>query len=98
MNVLAFAQDNQREFMQGVDRGLAIAAKDRGLEYRLAIANNDAAKQVEQLRLFLTSKVGGVVAAPVDAASLSRGLQEIIWAGGYVGTVVPPPATSVPIA
>jgi ribose transport system substrate-binding protein len=93
--VLAFAQDNQREFMQGVDRGLAMAARDRGLEYRLAIANDDAGKQVEQLRLFLTSKVGGVVAAPVDAASLSRTLQEIIWAGTYVGTVVPPPATSL---
>ena len=32
--VLAFAQDNEREFMQGVDHGLALAAKDRGLEYR----------------------------------------------------------------
>jgi len=28
--VLAFAQDNEREFMQGVGRGLAAAAKDRG--------------------------------------------------------------------
>lgn len=93
--VLAFAQDNQREFMQGVDRGLAMAAKDRGLEYRSAIADNDAAKQIEQLRVFLNSKVAGVVAAPVDAASLSRGLQEIIWAGSYVGTIVPPPATSL---
>lgn len=93
--VLAFAQDNKREFMQGVDRGLAMAAKDRGLEYRLAIADNDAAKQVEHLRLFLTAKVGGVVAAPVDSASLSRSLQDMIWAGHYVGTVVPPPAISL---
>ena len=36
-----------------------------------------------------------MVAAPVDPPSLSRSLQEIIWAGGYVGTVVPPPATSL---
>ena len=93
--VLAFAQDNQREFMQGVARGVAKAAKDRGLEYRLALADNDPAKQVEQLRLLLTSKVGGVVASPVNPASLSRSLQEIIWAGGYVGTVVPPPATEL---
>ena len=27
--------------------------------------------------------------------SLRRGLQEVMWAGGYVGTVVPPPATSL---
>jgi ribose transport system substrate-binding protein len=93
--VLAFAQDNEREFMQGVDHGLAMAAKDRGLEYQVAVANNDAAKQVEQVRLFLTSSVGGVVAAPVDPASLSRSLQEIMWAGGYVGSVVAPPATSL---
>jgi ribose transport system substrate-binding protein len=93
--VLAFAQDNEREFMQGVDRGLAMAAKNRGLEYRSAVANNDAAKMVEQVQLFLASKVGAVVAAPVDPASLSHSLQEIMWAGGYVGTIVPPPATSL---
>ena len=93
--VLAFAQDNEREFMQGVDRGLAMAAKDRGLEYRRALANNDAAKGVEQVQLFLASKIGGLVAAPVDPASMSRSLQELIWSGAYVGTIVPPPATSL---
>ncbi len=93
--VLAFAQDNEREFMQGVDSGLAMAAKNRGLEYRRAVANNDAAKMVEQVQLFLSSKVGAVVAAPVDPASLSHSLQEIMWQGGYVGTIVPPPATSL---
>lgn len=93
--VLAFAQDNEREFMQGVANGLAIAAKDRGLEYRVALANNDAAKQIEQVQLFLASKVGAVVASPVDPASLSHSLQEVIWSGAYVGTVVPPPATSL---
>ena len=50
---------------------------------------------VEQVQLFLASKVGAVVAAPVDPASLSHSLQEIIWAGAYVGTIVPPPATSL---
>ena len=32
--VLAFSQDNERKFMQGVAQGLALAARDRGLEYR----------------------------------------------------------------
>lgn len=94
-NVLAFAQDNEREFMQGVDHGLSMAAADRGLEYRRATANNDAARMAEQVQLFLASKVGAVVAAPVDPASLSHSLQEVMWAGGYVGTIVPPPATSL---
>lgn len=92
---LAFAQDNQREFMKGVDRGLAAAAKDRGLTYQVSVADNDAKKMIEQVEAFREAKVGAVVAAPVDPASLSRSLQEIIWAGGYVGTVVPPPATSL---
>jgi ribose transport system substrate-binding protein len=93
--VLAFAQDNEREFMQGVDHGLAMAAKDRNLKYRRTVANNDAAKMVEQVQLFLASKVGAVIAAPVDPASLSHSLQEVMWAGGLVSTIVPPPATSL---
>ena len=95
LKVLAFAQDNERQFMQGVDRGLAKAAKDRGLEYRVALAKNDAAKMIEHVQFFHASKVGAVVVAPVDPASLGRSLQQIIWAGGYVGAVVPPPATSL---
>ena len=50
---------------------------------------------VEQVQLAPRPKVGAVVAAPVDPASLGHSLQEIIWSGGYVGTVVPPPATSL---
>lgn len=93
--VLAFAQDNEREFMQGVKLGLGLAAKDRKLKFIVALADNDGSKMIEQVQGFLSSKVGAVVAAPVDPASLARSLQEIIWAGGYVGTVVPPPATSL---
>jgi ribose transport system substrate-binding protein len=93
--VLGFAQDNERQFMQGVAHGLTLAAKGRGLEYRVALADNDPSKMIEQVQLFLTSKVGAVVASPVDPASLGHSLQQIIWAGGYVGTVVPPPATSL---
>ena len=50
---------------------------------------------IEQVQSFLAAKVGAVVAAPVDPLSLRRSLQQIIWAGAYVGTVVPPPATSL---
>jgi ribose transport system substrate-binding protein len=92
---LAFAQDNERQFMHGVAHGLAMAATDRGLEFQVALANNDPQKMIEQVDLFQASKVGAVVAAPVDPSSLSHSLQKIIWAGGYVGTVVPPPATSL---
>ena len=93
--MLGFAQDNEREFMQGVARGLAMAAKDRGLGYQVALANNDPDKMIEQVERFQASGFGAVVAAPVDPPSLSRSLQKVIWGGGYVGTVVPPPATSL---
>ncbi len=92
---LAFAQDNQREFMEGVHHGVERAARKRGLEYRRLLADNDDAKQLEQVRDLARRKVGGVVASPVNPAALAEGLQQVIWAGGYVGTVVPPPATSL---
>jgi len=93
--VLAFAQDNERKFMQGVAQGLALAAKDRGLEYRVAQANNEPAKMVDQVRAFLDAKVGALVIAPVDPPSIAPVLKQVIWSGAYVGAVVPPPATTV---
>ncbi len=92
---LAFAQDNDRQFMQGVAYGLSMAARDRGLEFQVALANNDANKMIDDVQALVTSKVGAVVASPVNPLSLSRSLQQMIWSGGYVGTVVPPPATSI---
>ena len=93
--VLAFAQDNERKFMQGVARGLQLAAQDRGLEYRLAQAGNDPARMIEQIKGFLDAKIGALVASPVDPVSLAPALQQVIWSGAYVGTVVPPPATTI---
>ena len=63
--VLAFAQDNEREFIEGVNHGLAMAAKDRGLGYRVALADNDGPKMIEQVGLFREAKVGGLVVSPV---------------------------------
>jgi ribose transport system substrate-binding protein len=93
--VLAFAQDNQRQFMKGVGFGLAMAARDRQLDYRVAVADNSPAKMIEQVEAFGRSNVGAVVASPVDPPSLAPYLQRVIWSGAYVGTVVPPPATSL---
>ena len=93
--VLAFAQDNQREFMMSVGRGLAAAARDRGLGFEVSLAANDPVKMVTQLAAMRAAGVGAVVAAPVDPESLAPALQTMIWAGAYVGTIVPPPATSL---
>jgi len=92
---LAFAQDNEREFIQGIARGLAMAAKDRGLTFSASIADNDAAKMIQQVEGFRSARTGGLVVAPVDPASLAPALRRIMWQGAYVGAVVPPPATSL---
>ncbi len=93
--VLAFAQDNEREFMQGVDYGLRLAAEDRGLEYRVALAENDPVLQIEQLDALHKGGAGGVVVSPVNPQMIAPSLQKLIWAGSYVGAIVPPPATEI---
>jgi len=50
---------------------------------------------IAQVQQFVAAKVGALVAAPVDAPSLAKYLQQAIWSGAYVGTVVPPPAISL---
>jgi ribose transport system substrate-binding protein len=92
---LVFAQDNRREFVAGIDVGLRHAARDRGLEYQAIVADNDAGVQATQLRTALGDATGAVVVSPVDPASINREVQELLWKGAYVGSVVPPPATLI---
>ncbi len=81
--------------MQGVAQGLALAAKDRGLEYQVSNANNDPADD----------RAGPALPERESWRAWSRRrsmrprwrtrLQQVIWSGAYVGTVVPPPAISL---
>ncbi|MEO8241581.1 MAG: sugar ABC transporter substrate-binding protein [bacterium] len=91
--VLAFVQENEREFLQGVDHGLALAAKDRGLDYQRIATENNADEAAQQLKALLDAKVGAVIATSSDPAVVAPAIQKIIWSGGFVGTIVPPPAT-----
>jgi ribose transport system substrate-binding protein len=93
--VLLFAQDNERQFMQGVRYGLATAANDRDLEFEVALASDDPARMIDQLKDAASRSVGAVVAAPVDPPSLAVHLQHLIWSGVFVGTIVPPPAITI---
>jgi ribose transport system substrate-binding protein len=92
---LTFAQDNGRKFMQGVARGLKLAARDRGLAFEIDQANNDPALMTEQVRKFVSSNGGALVISPVDSQSISAAIKQAIWSGAYVGAIVPPPAISV---
>ena len=90
---LASVQENEREFLQGVDNGLAMAAKDRGLAYRKVVVENDADKAIREIQAFRRDKVGALVATSSDPRAVSSSLQQVIWSGAYVGTIVPSPAT-----
>jgi ribose transport system substrate-binding protein len=93
INVLAYVQENDREFLEGVNHGLSLAAKDRGLDYQRVLADSDAAKAKQQIQAFLAANVGALVATSSDPSVVRDSLLQAIWSGTFVGTVVPPPAT-----
>lgn len=92
---LVFVQDNGREFVQGIGYGLASAASERALKYRILRADNDAALMVRQINGLHVRKTGAIVVAPIDPPSLSLSLQKLIRSGAYVGAIVPPPAVTI---
>ena len=92
---VVFAQDNQREFMQGAARGIALAAQHRNLSFEIALANNDPAVMAEHVRRALDSRAGALITAPIDVRTLAPVVREFLAQGGYVGSIVPPPATTV---
>jgi ribose transport system substrate-binding protein len=91
--VLVYVQENDRDFLQGVDHGLSMAATNRGLEYRRVLAENDVGKAIAQVQSLVAEKVGAMVGTSPDPAAFSPALQRAIWSGAFVGTIVPPPAT-----
>lgn len=92
---LIFFQDNDRQFMEGVRFGLEQAARARNLAFSVNLAKNDAAQMVAGVDSAVAAHAGAIIAAPVDAIGLAPSLEAAINAGIYVGTVVPPPATTI---
>src|SRR5689334_20081429 len=92
---LAFVQDNSRKFIEGAGEGLAQAARDRGLAYQALVADNDPQKQAAEIETLIAAKTGAIVTPPVDPGQLAPLLKQAIASGAYVGTIVPPPATTI---
>jgi ribose transport system substrate-binding protein len=90
---LVYVQENEREFLEGVNSGLTMAARDRHLDYRRVVVENDVAKAIAQIQAVRNEKIGALVATSSDPGAVSASLQQVIWSGAYVGTIVPPPAT-----
>jgi ribose transport system substrate-binding protein len=93
--LLGYVQENDRDFLNGVDHGLAMAAKNRGLEYRRLLTDNDVNKAIDQIHQLMAAKAGGIIATSSDPTAIAPTLQQTIWSGAYVGTIVPPPATLI---
>ena len=90
---LAYVQENDREFLEGVNQGLAAAAKDRGLPYERVLANSNAQQAADELQKLLAAKTGAVIATSSNPDVVRHGIQQLIWSGAFAGTIVPPPAT-----
>ena len=90
---LAYVQENGREFLEGVHHGLEMAAKDRGLPYERVVESGEVADAIPLIQKFRNDKVGALIATSSDPAAVSPHLQQVIWSGAFVGTIVPPPAT-----
>jgi ribose transport system substrate-binding protein len=92
---IAFVQDNRRAFIEGAGQGIAAAARARSLSYQNFSADNDAVEQAARIEQLRHDGIGAVIVPPVDSVSLAPVLQRLINDGGYVGTIVPPPATTI---
>lgn len=90
---LTYVQENEREFLEGVNRGLTMAAKDRKLTYNRVVGENDVPMAIKQIEAFRNDKGGALIATSSDPAAVGSSLQRVIWSGAFVGTIVPPPAT-----
>ncbi len=90
---MAFVQENGRQFLQGVDHGLALAAHNRGLQYRNIDVENDGLYAAQQIQSLHYARYGAVIATVSNQGLISHSLQQVIWSGAFVGTIVPPPAT-----
>ena len=92
---LAFVQENDREFLQGVNYGLEAAAKDRGLTYVEDLSNDDAVLAATQLNALTATKTGAIVVTSADPDAVHPGIQQFIWSGGFAGTIGPPIGTQI---
>ena len=92
---LGYVQENDRDFLEGANQGLAAAAKDRGLPYQRVLADSDAQKASAEIQAMIAAKTGAIIATSSNPDVVAHDIQEAIWAGAFVGTIVPPPATLI---
>ena len=95
---IAWANTSDAEFFLAITNSIDLAAKDRGLEFITAIANDDSTKNIEQINTFLQRGIAALCIQPLDANAQAPVMQQAIDQGIAVLSLVTPPSTSQVVA
>lgn len=95
---IAWANTSNAEFFLAITNSIQLAAEERGLEFITAIANDDSAKNIEQINTFLQRGIAALCIQPLDANAQAPLMQQAIDAGIAVLSLVTPPSTTQAVA
>jgi ribose transport system substrate-binding protein len=95
---IAWANTSDAEFFLAITNSIQMAAEDRDLEFITAIANDDSAKNIEQINTFLQRGIAALCIQPLDANAQAPLMQQAIDQGIAVLSLVTPPSTSQVVA
>lgn len=95
---IGWAYPSDAEFFLQITDALETAADERDLEVITAMANDDSAKNIEQMETFLQRGVGSLTLQPLDVNAQAAVMQRAINEGVAVMSLVTPPSTSQVIA
>jgi ribose transport system substrate-binding protein len=95
---IAWANTSDAEFFLQITRAIEASAGARGVEFVTAIANDDSAKNVEQIETFLQRGIAALCIQPLDANAQAPLMKRAIEAGAAVLSLVTPPSTSQAVA
>lgn len=95
---IAWANTSDAEFFLAITNAIQLAAEDRDLEFITAIANDDSARNIEQINTFLQRGIAALCIQPLDANAQAPLMQQAIDQGIAVLSLVTPPSTTQAVA
>lgn len=95
---IAWANTSNAEFFLAITNAIQMAAEDRDLDFITAIANDDSARNIEQINTFLQRGIAALCIQPLDANAQAPLMQKAIDDGIAVLSLVTPPSTVQAVA
>jgi ribose transport system substrate-binding protein len=95
---IAWANTSNAEFFLAITNAIQLAAEDRDLDFITAIANDDSARNIEQINTFLQRGIAALCIQPLDANAQAPLMQKAIDDGIAVLSLVTPPSTVQAVA